>query len=248
MKTVNISIMTEPNISKPFFYFTKENTFCISLKTRPDRWENMKKQFEYFSLDVTCWNASTPETLIGPFTHDAHFGHETQYIPIKKACAQSHVNIYKHIVKENLPYAFILEDDACFNYEWKKYFAQFTQDISKEKYEHFNLILFNTNGVYLPPFYWTEVTGGDYTGGYIISKKGAEWILNNFKDGYCVADYMTYQLQNNFPGYSYSFFPWLIIQDGKDSELGNRLQYNENVEKLACIQYDIKKYLLNDAN
>jgi GR25 family glycosyltransferase involved in LPS biosynthesis len=69
----------------------------------------MKGRLEYFNLDFTIWKASTPNTLIDDF-YDLK--------PLQKACAQSHINICKHIVKNNINYTLILEDDACFDKDW----------------------------------------------------------------------------------------------------------------------------------
>ena len=40
------------------------------------------------------------------------------YTPGMKACAQSHLLIWKHVIENNIPYAFILEVDARFDKNW----------------------------------------------------------------------------------------------------------------------------------
>jgi hypothetical protein len=49
--------------------FTEDNTFCISLLSRPDRWEGMQKRFDKFNMKVTRFIASTEEDLTGNFVY-----------------------------------------------------------------------------------------------------------------------------------------------------------------------------------
>jgi hypothetical protein len=68
-----------------------------------------------------------------------------------------------------------------------------------------------------------------------MSKKGINRILELFKNNDYRADWMTEVLQND--GNSYSYYPWLIIQDGFESTLDGN--YNYNHEKVL--------YYLNDS-
>ena len=99
------------------FLFTTNNTFCISLAKHTERWSRMQYRFEKENLEVTRWIASTPDTLTDNFHH---------YLsPEERACAQSHIRIWRHIVENRLEYALVLEDDACFDKNWRTKLDQF---------------------------------------------------------------------------------------------------------------------------
>ena len=73
------------------FNFDKTNTFCINLKRRNDRWNRMSTIFTKIELDVTQWVATEPHQVTDPI-----YGTPTQ-----RACAQSHLNVWKEMVKNN---------------------------------------------------------------------------------------------------------------------------------------------------
>lgn len=216
------------------FVFNKENTFCINLKHRKDRWERMKRRFHTLDMDVTRWDASTPETVYDKF--DALVcGRKIR--SCEMACSQSHINIWRHIIQQGLPYAFILEDDASFNIDWKRKLSEF--DITKK----WHMLILNTIGSSLPYFQWNRCTGKWQTGGYILSYMGAQILLELYNNKFTVADIMTRRLQEN--GYSYTYFPWLVIQEGTDSDTGNQVElyHSQMMDLLKSIDYPISNYI-----
>ena len=70
----------------------------------------MVERFKYFGMEdkVTSWIASTE-----PKENFVYYLNNGQ-----RCCAQSHINVWRHIVEKNLEYALILEDDACFDKKW----------------------------------------------------------------------------------------------------------------------------------
>jgi len=214
------------------FYFDNANTFCISLDSRPDRWERMRTRFEYFNMDVTRWPASTSTTVTDIFTEHLNGA--------QRGCAQSHINIYRHMIKNNIKYALILEDDACFDLEWKQRLNEF----SVENMENIHMILLNASEPITPPYQWVIQQEQYLTGGYIISLKGARWILDHYQNCFYSADWMTTRLQ--LLGNSYSYFPWLIVQEGRDSTIGNQCEadHQKVLRCLGEIQYSIENHYL----
>jgi hypothetical protein len=55
------------------------------------------------------------------------------------------------------------------------------------------------------------------TGAYIIRKKAIEYILGTHTAMYYCIDWMTQILQAR--GHSYTYFPWLAIQEGSTSDI-----------------------------
>ena len=212
------------------FEFNEQNTFCISLKKNVLRWYKMKKRFEMCNLNVTQWNASEHHNLIDNFDNKLNNG--------QKGCSQSHILIYKHIIEVNLPYAFILEDDACFDINWKTKLNEFTINNNDNDWD---LIMLNGSEPITQSFKWVVQKEQYLTAGYIISNKGASHILN-WRECYYAIDWMTTRLQLN--NHSYCYFPWLIIQEGKDSDTGEQVvQDHEKVIRcLKNINYSLTNY------
>jgi glycosyl transferase family 25 len=230
--TIDLTVNTD---KIPLFQFTAKNTFCISLEKSKDRWDFMKKQFEYFNMDLQRWNASNGNTLTDRFVH---YLSDSQ-----KGCSQSHINIYRHIIENNLDYALILEDDACFDFSWKTKLDKFNKEITEEQYTNLNIVLLNASEPMDELNKWELVTEQYLTGGYIITKKGASLILDIFKDCYYASDWMTTRLQNIYNN-CYSFYPWLVIQKGGNSTIQPNGSCDADREKviycLKNIDYSIK--------
>jgi len=78
------------------------------------------------------------------------------------------------------------------------------------------------------------------TGGYILSKKGAMTLLKLFEGQYASSDWMTSRLQ--LFNHSYSYFPWLIIQEGKDSTIGSNV-IEDYKKVLRCLNNNLDNYI-----
>jgi len=212
--------------------FTKDNTFCISLSTATMRQERMQQRFRHFDMEVTGWMAATPDTCTDPF-HGA-------MRPSEKACAQSHINIWRHMVQADLEYALILEDDACFDKEWK---AKLDQCIEQVVDPEWNVIMLNASESMNPTHTWLRAMEQYLTAGYVLSNKGAQQLLERFKGNFCSSDWMLTRLQQD--GHSYCYFPWLIIQEGTDSTIREDCSPDREkvVRLLKEINYDLDNYV-----
>jgi len=195
----------------------------------------MQSRFDHFNLKVTKWKASTRDTITDNFPHYLNDG--------QKGCAQSHINIWRHILENDLEYALILEDDACFDKQWIEKLALFTetnQDLD------WHMVFLNASEPIDITNKWVCTADKEQylTGGYIISKKGAKTILNDFKDCFFSADWMT--SRDQFYGHSYCYFPWLIIQEGKDSNIGQNLEadHAKVIRCLGEINYSLDNYII----
>ena len=209
--------------------FDKSNAFCISLLSKPERWERMEHRFSHFGIECSRWIATTPDCVTDVFYDYLNGG--------QRACGQSHVNLWRHIVTNNLPYALILEDDAMFDKDW----------MSKLPYREidgvWDLFLLNASEPITPHGHWITVQEQYLTGAYIISRAGAEYLLNSFAGCYASSDWMTSRLQCR--GRSYSYFPWLVIQEGTESTIGSGYEadHEKVVRCLGEAGYDIGNYV-----
>ena len=213
--------------------FNTSNTFCISLESHPERWERMCKRFQHFNMEVSRQIASTPDTLTDSF-------HETLN-PFQKACAQSHINIWKRVVDNNLPYALILEDDAMFDMNWKSKLDEFVN--SEFMKTEWDLVILNCSESESEINKWVNCKEQYLTGAYIISLEGAKQVLRYFNGWFCSSDWMITRLQ--LYGKSYTYFPWLVIQEGFESTIGSGVfeDHAKVLRLLHEINYPIENYL-----
>lgn len=214
------------------FVFDETNSFCISLYSNYVRWEKMHARFEKLDMKVTRFRASTERDLVGNFANFLNIG--------QKCCAHSHVRVWEHILMKGLEYALVLEDDACFDMQWKEKL----DDFYNQGITDFDIIMLNCSEPFEPTFTWRKVNEQFLTGGYIISKRGVEKILSSFTQCYCASDWMTSRLQNF--GNAYSYYPWLIIQDGSDSTIGSNAEadHAKVIKCLNDINYSLDNYCI----
>ena len=214
------------------FNFNSNNTFCISLLSHKSRTEKMQYRFKELNLEVSIWNASTKDSLNNNFIDYLNDG--------QKGCAQSHFNLWNHIINNNIDYALILEDDACFDKQFYTKMNSFGKDIKDTEWD---AIFLNASEEINIINTWTLVNNQYLTGGYILSKRGAHKLLNMFSSCLYGADWMTSRLQTY--GHSYSYFPWLIIQEGTDTTIGGNINedHAKVIRLLNKINYSLDNYI-----
>lgn len=220
------------------FKFDETNTFCISLPDSP-RWPRMSARLETIGLSATRWPAChLPEHIVDPFP---------EYLSLQqKGCAQSHLNIYKHILATGLQYALVLEDDAMFDPWWRNKLAMFScTDVAV--YGLWDALFLNASEPAHPHFEWVQATEQYLTAGYIISRRGVERIMEMHCDTgtrlYFASDWMTTRLQ--LMSGCYTFFPWLIVQEGQDTNIGDHLEadHQKVVDCLATVGMTMDGYI-----
>jgi hypothetical protein len=113
-----------------------------------------------------------------------------------------------------------MEDDVLFSHNWREALESF----DRVDDEAWDLVLLNASEAMTPEDTWLPCTHQWLTGAYILSRKGAKWLLANFREKKWEADCMTWCLQDQ--GHSYAYFPWPVIQEGIDSTIGSDVQAN----------------------
>jgi GR25 family glycosyltransferase involved in LPS biosynthesis len=145
------------------------------------------------------------------------------------------------MLHHNIDYALILEDDACFHKDWKTQLTKINNIINNDPL--WDCIFLNVSDPVTPTNKWSLVSEQYLTGGYIINLRGIKYIMDLFKNGIGASDWMTTRLQQR--GHCYSFFPWLIIQEGNESTIGSNCDADHK-KVLRClneIHCDIKNYI-----
>jgi GR25 family glycosyltransferase involved in LPS biosynthesis len=215
------------------FRLNAENTFCISLNTAHDRQQRIGQRFDHFQMEVCMWPAAEPENVVDKCA---------DYLsPGQRACAQSHMNVWRHIVDNKLPYALVLEDDACFDKRWRYHLDGF---LDMETHRSWDMLLLNCSDPLEPQDVWMAVQDQYLTGAYLISLDGARKLVDMFGAGLFAADWMTTRLQ--LRGRCYAFFPWLIIQEGIDTTIGSAVDA-DHAKVLKCLSdydYGLDNYVI----
>ncbi len=143
-------------------------------------------------------------------------------------------------MENKIEYALILEDDACFDKNWKEKLDEFCrQNTDKE----WHMIFLNASEPIDPKDTWVKASEQYLTAGYVISLASAEIILRDFGNCFFSSDWMT--SRDQIYGHSYCYFPWLIIQEGIDSTIGSNLDADREkvVRCLNEINYSLDNYI-----
>lgn len=212
--------------------FDKNNSFCISLFSNERRWKKMQERFDKLGMDVTRFQASTPQDVKGNFAAHLNVG--------QKCCALSHFRLWEQIFMSGLEYALIIEDDARFVVEWREKLDGCLHNLNAD----WDAVFLNCSEPIVPAFQWQKIQEQYLTGGYVISKKGVAKILGLFSQMYYASDWMTSRLQTM--GNCYSYFPWLIIQDGSESTIGSDYSA-DHLKVVRClneINYDLDEHYI----
>lgn len=214
------------------WHFDSNNTFCISLETAVDRRERMQKRFEYFGMDVSFCRASTPD--------ECHENFVDYLSPRQRACTQSHLNIWRYLFQNNIPYALILEDDAMFDLKWREKMNDLWEQLRGKEWD---AVFLNCSEPAMPLNKWVQAKEQYLCGAYVISFAGVRnihyimWSL--FKNVVYMSDWTTGRLQEM--GRCWTYHPWLVIQEGRESLIGSgvELDHAKVVRCLGEIGYDI---------
>lgn len=207
------------------FNFDYNNTFCINLKSRPERWSSVEKVFQTFNLLVTRWEASTPEQVTD----------NIEGTPTQRACSQSHINLWRHIINQKIEYALIFEDDICLDLRWREKIETFPHN-------KFDLILLFTDHYYGEPETWQHTQSHSWsTGAYLLHKEGAELLL---KFPFKQADRMTRMLQEKTENkHCYSYFPYLACSFNESSDIeGSVSSCHKIIKQLKDANYSLSNY------
>lgn len=214
--------------------------FCINLEKKPEKFDTIRKRLLTYELNVERWIADTPDTV----TYNM-----VDYLkPGQRACTASHLNLFNHILLNNEEVILILEDDASFRHDWKTIVNEKLKTIDRDDPD-WDCLFLNISDEVHPLETWSKIYDQCLSAGYIINKKGIKFILNHFKNLYYCIDWMTQILQSR--GHSYSYFPWLIIQENHKSDTRANDKTDENVDYLkvkdvlAKHSYSLDHYDLN---
>jgi GR25 family glycosyltransferase involved in LPS biosynthesis len=180
--------------------------FVINLDSATARLERIGKRLRAHGLSFTRISASQPNDAEGNYVH--------YMSPTQKACTHSHIRILRDIVASNTPVALILEDDAVFRKDWISVLQRKSEELNVSDPD-WDCIFLNAAEGYDVNDQWHVAKDQCLSGGYLIRRHAAKWLLDEHaKMFYCI-DWMTQILQRR--RHSYTYYPWLVIQEGADT-------------------------------
>jgi len=164
--------------------FNQFKIFYINLKNRKDRLKFIKNQLKKNNLKAHRVEGIEPRRLDKKIIN-----RNKKYLtPSGIALCLVHKNIWINIVKKNINYALILEDDALISKRLKIFMNEVKKILDNKKID-----IININTHELPTkvgklkFHFKKINTGLYdlisteygTAGYIISKEGAKKLIND---------------------------------------------------------------------
>jgi GR25 family glycosyltransferase involved in LPS biosynthesis len=223
-------------------------TWLINLVSRPDRYEKMKKQFDYFG-----WDVKEHITVIHPWCKDI-----AEYFNISKkgfigspnafSCTREHYTLIKSAYLRGLDSICIIEDDVSFNKNlsiWEDYLNNLPedwdiiricslrgkneQDVIESKY---------------PNSLWSPVNNGIFgTGCYALNRRGMAYMLKSIEDFMQPIDWPLYYYLPEIKQYLPKVPLGLCLEDSLQGDISptickSKLYFNE-ITNISLDDYHI---------
>lgn len=96
--------------ANPFDYFDK--IYCINLDSRPDRWEQVQKEFEKVGIETRVTRISAVTKKEVPYDPRPRKGKSDLLGAF--ACSLSHFKCLQDVMENNYSNYLVFEDDVCF--------------------------------------------------------------------------------------------------------------------------------------
>jgi GR25 family glycosyltransferase involved in LPS biosynthesis len=192
----------------------------------------MERRLKRYGVDFTFFDACEPTDVRGTF--DAHLS------PTQRACTYSHLQVMRRLLESGAEAALILEDDILFRSDWLSIVNTKCRLLETED-PQWDAVFLNVSEPYDVLEQWHVARRQCLAGAYILRKSAAEWILSRSAKYDCI-DWMTQLLQER--GHSYTYYPWLAIQQGEDTFNGTNVSADwEKVKRcLKASEFGLHHY------
>jgi GR25 family glycosyltransferase involved in LPS biosynthesis len=177
--------------------------YCINITDAKERYEKMYKRIDR----LIRWDATTPTSeLFNKYPLNSALSAK------EKACSISHYSLWEYLLERGVEMVLILEDDILFRDGWEEIVDKGLNEI-----KDWHMLLLNSTEEANIQNKWVLTNNQYLAGAYLINREGLQWLVNTYKTMLWGADYMTMTLQ--YQNKTYVLFPWLAIQEGKDSQI-----------------------------
>lgn len=155
--------------------------FVINLEREVNKKNRIIEQCNKLNLKFEMYNAVDGSKLSEDFLRENVLDYGNNFLTNGEiGCSLSHINLYKKIVNDKLPYALILEDDAIINDKLLEFISEFEKHNKKE-----GMFLLTGDFSYienkktsLGDFDIYPITGASMTTGYIITLGAAKRMVD----------------------------------------------------------------------
>ncbi len=220
---------------------TNVPVFIVSLKNSERRNTISKKLngFDYEFTDAVYGKDFLPEIEILNNNVQTRARYKRAITPGEYGCSMSHRAIYKRMIKENIDWAIILEDDVDFTFNFQMQIRESIHDFDdnslyllgcQEGLPSFDHVVISNKKVieYKKISFRKTLKSERYvyrTAAYLISKKTAANILNFSDDKFCLADdWSTYSRNHLFDNiFLGNFISHPDVLEGQSTIEGERL-------------------------
>jgi arabinogalactan endo-1,4-beta-galactosidase len=211
--------------------------FVINLDRAEHRLAAFTEKMATVSTPFQRWRATAGEELdsgrfgVGPLEDGVYVTGFREWSRNEAACGVSHIRLLQHIVRERIPWAIVLEDDAVLQRALPRRLEDWNVPNDAD------IVLLNdraTAGVVgdrAGAFSYGKVTGGAGTEGYLISRAGAKKLL---KALYPLRDPLDFQMYSHFRS----------IQDADTAPFYWRLPQNPSARDVLLEAYRIEPPLV----
>ena len=164
-----------------------QHNYVISLTTATDRREHITKEFGKQNIIFEFFDAITPNNLE---LKAKELGIDISNSPLTKgeiACALSHIALYSLAKEKELDYICIFEDDIYLgenaNLLLNNNYIDDNVDIVKIE-KNFDTVILSVFSIkeYLGRKFYKLTKSNSGTGGYIVTKKGIDFLVKNIKE------------------------------------------------------------------
>jgi len=154
---------------------------------------------------VELWSAADPGSIHGQFADYLN--------SYSKALTYAHHQIWTTVVEKNLDYVLVLEDNIRIHKESVADVKEFLHHHIVSLDPEWDAVFLNASERVTPSGEWVKANNQCLSGAYVLSKRGAEFLINSFpkQNTMYMADWMTQVLQQR--QHSYTRFPWPVIMD-----------------------------------
>ena len=228
-------------------YFDK--IYCISLASRPDRWEQVSQQFLENNIIVEKFTAVSESEITDDQFKIANpkniTGNNASIIGLvenKRAlgCLLSHLSVIEDAKRNGYKKILIFEDDIFIG----KHFFEKLKLIEKIKWKilYLGASQFTWSNInFIEEFYLAKNTQGTFA--YAVAEDAYDGIIESFHNPRKSADNLLIELQEKWKNECFVFYPNIVISNVEDSNIRSSMNQQEysNVVKWDLSNFFIPK-------
>lgn len=156
------------------------NTLVLNLDREPERYKTMQLELEKNGIEKYTRFPATDGKLLSKKVMAVKYGFSQDAIekmgPSAMGCASSHIRAWRYVLKHNLGWTLVLEDDVVFHPQFQVLAAAYIAQIPNDAH----IVYFGSCGAGFRGLKTPLVkTGATCAHGYLINAQGAKYLLTH---------------------------------------------------------------------